>query len=78
MARIFLAIIMDNMVRVSYCVGAFIANCALVEYGIITLKNTFHTIDRTKLRRQMIFWCKNTASKKKEKAKGLPGLYTLH
>ena len=64
------------MVRVSDHVGAFLANCDLAEYGIITLKNTFHTIDCTKLRRQMIFCGKNTASMKKGRAKRPSGLYT--
>ena len=62
--------------RVSDRVGAYIANCALAEYGIITPEDTFHLIDPSKLRRQRLFWGKATASKKKEKAKMLPGLYT--
>ena len=60
-----------DMVGVSYRVGAFLANCALVENGIITLKNTLHTIDRTKLRRQRIFWGKYEEGEGKEAARAL-------
>ena len=62
--------------RLSDRVGAYIANCTLAEFGIITAENTFHLIDPTKLRRQRLFWGKATAGKKKTQAKMLPGLYT--
>ena len=65
-----------DRVGVSDRVGAFIANCALAEYGIITLENTFHVIDPTKLRHQRIKWGNATGKDKREKTRKLPGLYT--
>ena len=61
--------------RVPDRVGALIANCALIEYGIITPEDTFHVIDPSKLRRQRLKWGNTTGQKNKEKAKGLAGLY---
>ena len=61
--------------RVPDRVGTLIANCALIEYGIITPEDTFHVIDPSKLRRQRMKWGKTTGQKNKEKAKGMAGLY---
>ena len=56
--------------------GAFVGFSLLMDYGIITKEDTTQLIDPTKLRRQRQRLGKIIASKRKDLASSLAGLYT--